>query len=468
MRKKLNALLNIVIAALSVTAAFAVFITLEFETAEESPIETTSSLVVISETQTLPESETEAVTTTPPPETTVTATSITIPFTKITPVMASTKLKTENVSAFIEDVKPEDTATTANSESSESDSTTALTTTLPKIKTSAATTAAKRTTTAADLVLFEETERPEDQLYEEYEDEQSLIVITTPTTTTTPATTPVTIAIPSGTEPPATSAPLTAITSDSSTITARVNGSKSTYNTFDLVCGVVCNEVGTTFEDEAIKAQAIAAYSYLKYYEQNGDTPSVSADFNYPDRLKNLVASVWGQACYHNGKYAQTVYSASSGGYTASAENVWGGKIPYLISVSTPHDVASDPNYGIRKSISAETVKNNLENSLGITLSGNPENWITVISRIDGNYVDTVSIDGQKTISGADLREDVMNYNIRSAAFDVTFDGQNFVFTTYGYGHGVGMSQNGANILAKQGYSYLDILRFYYTGIEIR
>jgi stage II sporulation protein D len=464
MRNKLNALLNIAIAALSVTAVFAVFKSLEFETAEEPPITMGTSLIVISEPETLKSEQTEAAAettvpaTTPPRETAaVTAPPLTVPETQIMPVMATTRIKTENVSAVIEDVETTTAATTAK--------TTAKTT----VKTTAKTTASKKTSTAQDLILHEETERPEDQLYEEFEEgEQSLIVITMPTTTAATTTTPAVYIITGETTPPVTTAPLTASIPDSSTVTARVNGSRNTYNTFDLVCAIVCNEVGTSFEDEAIKAQAVAAYSYLKYFEQNGDTPSVSADFDYPARVKNNVAAVWGQACYHNGKYAQTVYSASSSGYTASAENVWGGRIPYLVSVSAPHDIASDPNYGIRKSISADTVKNNLERSLGITLSDNPANWIVVTSRIDGNYVDTVSIDGKKTISGADLREDVMNYNIRSAAFDVTFDGQNFVFTTYGYGHGVGLSQNGANILAKQGYSYLDILRFYYTGIEIR
>ncbi|MDR0992866.1 MAG: SpoIID/LytB domain-containing protein [Ruminococcus sp.] len=467
MRKKLNAILNIIIAALSVTAVFAVFTALEFETADESPVTMGTSLIVISEPPPLETNESALETTLPPSETLAqkseTTAPISIPKTQILPVMASTRIKTDNVAAALEDVKPYDITSAETSET-----TAAETTSAPKIKTTEKTTTTAKTTTAADLQLHEETELPENQLYEEYEEEQSIIEVTMPTFTTPPQTTPATTIFIASDTTPQTSTPQTAPPSDSSSFTARVNGSRQTINAFHLVCGVVYNEVGDSFEDEAIKAQAVAAYSYLKYYEQNGDTPSVSADFDYPERIKNLVASVWGQACYHNGAYAQTVYSASSGGYTASAENVWGGRIPYLVSVNTPHDIASDPNYGIKKTISPETVKNALERSLNITLSDNPANWLTVASRIDGNYVDTVYVDGKTTISGRDLREDIMNYNIRSAAFDVSFDGQNFIFTTYGYGHGVGMSQNGANILAKQGYSYTDILRFYYTGVEIR
>ena len=108
-----------------------------------------------------------------------------------------------------------------------------------------------------------------------------------------------------------------------------------------------------------------------------------------------------------------------------------------------------------------------LESCLGISLSGNPYNWMRITSYVDGNYVYEVDIDGQTTISGRKMREGVFGYNLKSAAFDVYYDGSDFIFTTYGYGHGVGMSQNGANILAKQGYSYTQILKYYFTGIEV-
>jgi stage II sporulation protein D len=467
MRNKLNALLNIAIAALSVTAVFAVFTSLEFETAEESPFPLETTLVVISEPDIIPETvqtsetiETTTAATTAPP--------VTIATTR--PLAASVETSTAYITSepVIEDV----VTTSASTNPPETTAKTTAKTTIPSVKTTAATTTKKKP--PEDLLLYEETEPPENQLIEEFEEEQSLIVITMPATTTTAATTPATSFITGYTDPPVTSAAATSTAAPtvpvpvSDNISARVNGSSGSYNTFDLVCGIVQNEVGSSFDDEAIKAQAVAAYTYLKYYEQNGTTASVSANFNYTDKVKNNVAAVFGQAVYYNGKYAQTVYSASSGGYTASAQNVWGGAIAYLVSVPAPHDVASDPNYGIKKTISASDVKNAIERNLGITLSENPANWVSVASRVDGIYVDDVLIDGQRTISGADFRADVMSYDIRSAAFDVYFDGQNFIFTTYGYGHGVGMSQHGANILAKQGYSYIDILKFYYTGVEIK
>jgi stage II sporulation protein D len=190
-------------------------------------------------------------------------------------------------------------------------------------------------------------------------------------------------------------------------------------------------------------------------------------NFNYSPRLKNLVSSVFGIACYYNGEVAQSVYTASSSGYTASSVNVWGGNIPYLVSVECPFDAQSDPNYGVKTEFSEEEIKSALENTLGIRLSGNPANWLRVTGYTDGNYVSSVDIDGQTTISGRKLREEVLDYGLKSASFSVTYADGYFTFITYGYGHGVGMSQNGANILSKQGYSYIDILKHYFRGIEV-
>lgn len=251
------------------------------------------------------------------------------------------------------------------------------------------------------------------------------------------------------------------------TFTAKFEGSVHTVNAYDLICWIVNNEISESFSDEAIKAQAVAAYSYVKYHNVNGLTPTVLIKRNPSQRIMNMVSSVWGVCCYYNGEVAQTVYMASSSGYTADARNVWGGYVPYLVSVRCPLDAEYDPNYGSTMKVSESSMRSNLESCLGISLSSNPYNWLTITGYVDGNYVSDISVDGQKTISGRKLRESVLGYKLKSAAFDVYFDGENFVFTTYGYGHGVGMSQNGANILGKQGYSYVDILKFYFTGIEV-
>ncbi|MBQ7981317.1 MAG: SpoIID/LytB domain-containing protein [Oscillospiraceae bacterium] len=251
------------------------------------------------------------------------------------------------------------------------------------------------------------------------------------------------------------------------TFTAKFNGATQTVNAYDLICQIVNNEISTSFSDEAIKAQAVAAYSYVKYHNVNGLTPSVLVKGNVPQRIKDLVSEVWGVCCYYNGSVAQTVYMASSSGYTTDAKNVWGSSVPYLKSVYCPFDVTGDPNYGYQMKVSEENMRTLTEEKLGITLSNNPANWFTVTEIVDGNYVAMVNVDGQKMITGRSMRESILNYKLKSTAFEVTYSDGYFTFTTYGYGHGVGMSQNGANILAKQGYSYEQILKHYFTGIEV-
>lgn len=260
---------------------------------------------------------------------------------------------------------------------------------------------------------------------------------------------------------------ITGNTDSGEVFTAKYGGTVHTDDAFDLVCRIVNNEISSSFSDEAIKAQAVAAYSYVKYHNVNGLTPTVLVKSNPPQRIIDLVSSVWGKCCYYNGKVAQTVYMASSSGYTASSVNVWGGSIPYLVSVECPFDAESDPNYGKMTKFSESDIRSALERYLGITLSDNPENWLKITSYVDGNYVATVDVDGQATITGRKLRESVLSYNLKSASFDIAYSDGYFIFTTYGWGHGVGMSQNGANYLGKIGYTYDQILKYYYTGIDV-
>ena len=249
----------------------------------------------------------------------------------------------------------------------------------------------------------------------------------------------------------------------------------------DIVSRVTQNEMGYTFAPEAIKAQVVAAYTYIKYCNEYGTYPSVLLSETVNDSVRVLTESVIGQAIYYDGDYIQAVYSASSAGYTASSENVWGNAYPYLTSVFCELDAKFDPNYGRTVTYSSEEIKNRIQNVTGISLSGDPSSWISIDGYSDGKYVEQMNIGGYhsytgssgKTVklSGRAFRENIMDYELRSAAFDVSYDSASdtFTFTTYGYGHGVGMSQNGANNLASQwGYDYKQILEFYYTGAVVK
>jgi len=252
-------------------------------------------------------------------------------------------------------------------------------------------------------------------------------------------------------------------------------------NAFNIVAQVVQGEVGgySHFHDEAIKAQAVAAYTFIKNQNQKGRTPTLPAR-EPNERVKQCVRDVWGIAVYYNNELAESVFSASSAGWTSSAKNVWGSDIPYLRSKETPFDIQHDPNRNQTVTFTADEIKQNVQRVTGIQLTGNPDNWFKIINHVDGVYVGTFSIGGRTTyrkdgkdvqITGRHMREQIMGFKMRSAAFTFTYNRNRdtFTFTTNGYGHGVGMSQNGAHILAKEmGYDYAAILRFYFDGVEVR
>ena len=127
-----------------------------------------------------------------------------------------------------------------------------------------------------------------------------------------------------------------------------------------------------------------------------------------------------------------------------------------------------------------DEIKDYVRKSTGIELSGDPSEWIKIESYTDEIFVGQMSIGGftsynngtrDVNITGRVFRETIMDYDIRSACFEVSYDADSdtFTFTTYGYGHCVGFSQHGANILAsKYGYNYEEILKFYYPGVTIQ
>lgn len=250
-------------------------------------------------------------------------------------------------------------------------------------------------------------------------------------------------------------------------LTARVDGEVQEFDSYELVCMIVSTEMSPSFSKEALKAQAVAAYSYVKYHNVKGLVPSVLVKHTVPQEVSSAVAEVIGKCVYYNGQPAQTMYTASTAGTSADPKYLWGGAFPYLVSVDTSFDADFDPNWGYVSTYSEAEIKRSLENYLGITLSDDPSNWLKVTSRVNGKYVDGLDVDGQTTISGMKMREKILKYSLKSWAFDVSYADGVFTFVTYGYGHGVGMSQNGANYLGKKGWTYDEILQLYFPGTYI-
>jgi len=234
-----------------------------------------------------------------------------------------------------------------------------------------------------------------------------------------------------------------------------------------MLCQIVSNEMGSTTNKEALKAQAVASYTYIKFENEGGRVPSVGTK-TPSSAVKSAVQAVLGEKIYYNGNIISATYFASSCGKTGNSNEYWfGAGKPYLVSVDSSID-ANATGYKATKSYSMSAMKDMLESKYGITLSDSPENWLEVTENYDSGYVKSVSIDGQRTVTGRDIRESLCSFALRSTCFEIKFDGSNFVFTTYGYGHGIGMSQWGAMLYAQQGWSYVDILTHYYSGTTVQ
>lgn len=257
----------------------------------------------------------------------------------------------------------------------------------------------------------------------------------------------------------------------------QVTGTYYTAGAREIIARAVVGEIWNEFPDEAVKAQAVAEYTYIKKNNEMGVKPQTALKTDVYDRIYKLVDEVLGEAIYYNGEMIQCSCFASSCGYTNSAENVWGVDYPYLRSVDCPLDKTTDPNWGSTDSYSSDYIKNAVQNTLGIALTGDPSKWFKINSRLDNRehgWVTSISVGGMtkangNTIDGRTIREKVLGYSLKSAAFDLKYDksSDKFIFTTYGHGHGVGMSQYGAKALAENGYTYKQILQHYFTGVEI-
>lgn len=255
-----------------------------------------------------------------------------------------------------------------------------------------------------------------------------------------------------------------------------INGSTPVVgDTYEILCRVVQNEVGNSTEWESTKAMAVASYSYIKYYNDYlGRAPTLRLSSVEPgDRVRACVKEVLGQAVYYNGQYANCTYFSISCGVTTTAQSVWGTtQYPYLVSV----DSSIEEGYSYSWSpfskdytYTPEQMAERMNSALGTSLdpaNDDPATWLEITSRTDGKYVGTVRV-GNTTTTGRKIRESILG--LRSHAFDISYDADSRIFTvtTYGYGHGVGMSQTGSMLYARQGWTYVQILNHYYPGTTV-
>ena len=254
----------------------------------------------------------------------------------------------------------------------------------------------------------------------------------------------------------------------------RSNGSVINLNMTDYLIGVVSSEMPASFNLEALKAQSVLARTYALKAKQTGKklTDTVSTQnyididqmknkwgnsFNiYYNKIKNAVQNTNGEYLSYNGNYIEALYHSTNNGKTESSFDVFGNYYPYLISVSSEYDKNAS-SYLRTISMPLDTISN----KLGLSL--NNDSVISILSYTDGGNIKEININGNN-FSGKKVRELL---GLRSADFDIGISDNNANITTRGYGHGVGMSQYGANGMANAGYSYKDILSHYYPGATL-
>lgn len=251
-------------------------------------------------------------------------------------------------------------------------------------------------------------------------------------------------------------------------------------NLEDYLIGVVSSEVPVYFENEAIKAQAVAARTYaLKQMENNKDktydvTDTVSSQVyksdeqlrnqwkeNYESnikKIKNAVKATEGEYVSYNNEVIYAFFFSTSNGYTEDNKNVFGQDLPYLKTVDSSFDQTETKNFIVTKTISLEEFYKSLNIEYNNTLN------ITDIQKSKTGRVLSLSVNGVQ-MKGRDFQSKLQ---LRSNDFAVEKNNNEITITTKGFGHGVGMSQYGANALAKQKKSYEEILKYYYTGTNLQ
>lgn len=260
----------------------------------------------------------------------------------------------------------------------------------------------------------------------------------------------------------------------------------------EYLYGVLSSEMPSTFDEEALKAQAIAARTYVIYKMENNITSGhknsavctnsahCQAYTSYEDlkkikgedwiksdyvKVKKAVDDTKGQIVTYEKKAILPLYFSTSSGKTENSKDVFSTQYPYLVSVDSPYEQNSPKyltTYSIKKSKFIKYIKN-IYPQINISLD-KLDKEVSIVDRTDGGCVKIIEV-GNVKISGTEMRK-ILNLN--SANFTINYNNDEMNFTVKGYGHGVGMSQWGAEGMAKKGYKYYDILFHYFKGTDIK
>ncbi len=275
------------------------------------------------------------------------------------------------------------------------------------------------------------------------------------------------------------------IRSDDSTVAVLLSSSGKVVEmgAKDYIIGAVAAEMPASYSTEALKAQAVACYTYYKWLKENADNAENALPYDITDnsashqgyltdeqmkekwgnkyesyrkKIEDAVLSVLGECIMYENEPVFAAFHAISPGKTHSAEEVWGQSLPYLKSVQAIGDTLS-PDFDSAAEYESEELADTL------SLKDTDDNLIKSIDTTDSGYVTKITI-GEKSYSGIELSSLL---KLRSPAFSAEYKDGKYIFSVKGYGHGVGMSQYSADYMARQGSSYKEILSHFYEGTYI-
>ena len=256
---------------------------------------------------------------------------------------------------------------------------------------------------------------------------------------------------------------------------------------FEYICGSVAAEMPLAYHEEALKAQAVTCYTNalrLKLNSEKTNNADISDntaihqgyineaerkakwgnDFEkYESKLKNVVNSVENQAIYYNEQLIVAAFFAISCGKTESSGNLWSESVPYLTSVESQGDCLS-PQYATSVSFSLDEFVSKMKNTKAEFNINSLTNAVAITKTSPTGTVLKAEINGN-SYTGEEIRS---IFSLRSPVFTITSTDSSITFNVLGYGHGIGMSQYGADYFARQGYTYKEILMHYYTGVVVK
>lgn len=278
------------------------------------------------------------------------------------------------------------------------------------------------------------------------------------------------------------------VTDDKITFTVLDNGEVNEVTMASYLPYVMAAEMPVAFSEEALKAQAVAARTYILYCTEHENPKHPEADIctesgcclAYADEtelrgvwgdkfdenisiVRSAVTETNGQVLTFDANPILASFHSSSSGKTEAGSELW-GDVPYLISVKSPETENDVPDYVTTVEVSKDNFRETvLLLKTDAVFSDNPSEWIANTELDESGRIRNVTIGGA-VLSGSEMRK---LFLLRSTAFTIEYKDGIFVFTVTGYGHGLGMSQYGANVMAKNGFDYKEILAHYYSQTEL-